>query len=389
MAPSILLIEGMSDTGIDWYADSICGTQSLSNTRINRVSFKYGENASQVRSEIESYKHSSIIVCDLSEGQDTFTRLLGRVLQKFVSTGGHVAFTTTESQGLEHMLQVLFNVPWKASSYCRATWNAYESCADTLEEFFPVRALDKHAMNISFTSSACTFSNVPPSDRCFTMLPKSRNLEYVLPDSGNAVSKGKSVSEECEVAGEDTEVCVAVRRFELGAVAYFGDVNCEDTTARLIAAFCLANDPEMPRQLPAVARRMKERANEAFRQKRYEDADALFEGVSELIGTDEDLCVEHSKILGNVAECRLERGRWKSALEAADKAVLLDEENVAARFGRVRALVMRGQEEIQALRDRFGADVNELGKVFDRLVCHASGDTVCAAAVEDGNLTFI
>eukprot|EP00178_Gracilaria_changii_P003310 TRINITY_DN1487_c0_g1_i1.p2 TRINITY_DN1487_c0_g1~~TRINITY_DN1487_c0_g1_i1.p2 ORF type:complete len:588 (-),score=78.18 TRINITY_DN1487_c0_g1_i1:4154-5917(-) len=341
----VLLIQGMSIVESNWYADQLLASSPYLRAPIctvTRVSYDYGESVEAVEQAMRSHDYNAIIVCDLSAEQNAFAIGLGSLIQQYVRSGGRVAFPTTEGLNLIPVLKELFDVPWTRSSYGREQWQANPQSAALLSSQFPL-ANDEQAVNMQFCVKGCSYTNVPQSDRCFEAKQYHDEEEY---DEDYPPVTTRS----------ESPVLVAVRSYGNGYVSYFGDVNCELPTAKLVGAFATVprTRPPCAWETERILRRAiqaKENGNVAFRAGKIEQALSFYNAAQEYLDPATDLTKkEYSKVLGNIAECRLRLNQWSEAVAAATKAISLDPCNAKAIHRRTRAHLMAAGEDIDVLK---------------------------------------
>ena len=233
----VLIIEGMNNIGADanWMKDSLLAGSDFRGLRYKVVNFEYGESVEAVDACVAAIRdlrssplRNSVVIADLSSDFDAFQRLLGPPLQSYAQAGGRVAFLSCEGLLLQPVLARLFGTRWRSSSYHRTTWYPAAAARGALDSTFTgmIEAAP-------FSAKACSVKGVPPEERLFIATRESRTQSLVPAMAGNAVG-----------AGEDPEVCVAVRKYGLGSIAYFGDVNMESETAMLVEGYCRRCDSE-------------------------------------------------------------------------------------------------------------------------------------------------
>lgn len=244
MPSSILVIHGLTQTS-EWYLEDLKKSRvlSASNVQLTLVNFDYGGNPRAVVRALDSGDHSAAIVCDLSTEQGKFSALLGTALKRFVfERAGRVAFPTTEGLLLNPVLKALFDVPWTEAAYYRTTWAPRPDAAARLDETFPIRRFlpeGTPASTLKYSAKACSYLDVPKEDRCYGVTEESEH-ESLAMWGALTPSVGESTAEEPQGKSEKSHVSVAMRQYGAGKICYFGDVNCEQATADLVFAFCLA-----------------------------------------------------------------------------------------------------------------------------------------------------
>lgn len=139
-----------------------------------------------------------------------------------------MAFLSAEGHKLQETLQYLFATGWEGSGYYRTEWVPASANPHVVASFGAELASPSRAVSAKVNS----LRNVPPDERCFGAAEGGRTQSHVLMLGGRACHSG--------------DVSVAVRSFGTGAVAYFGDVNCEAATLSQVAAFCSRRSSEQP-----------------------------------------------------------------------------------------------------------------------------------------------
>jgi len=189
-------------------------------------------------SEIKSGRYHAIVVMDYSSPEErvNFEETFGDLLQEFVSSGGVVAFPSSEGL-LVSTLKKYFDVDWKMSNYYRTNWG-------------PCIADNERNVNYSFGngnlsrrvikeySAKAVSLRVPKHERCFGVTENSRTQSMVPHMSG------RDVSEQSEDGNYD--VNIAMHDYGKGSIAYFGDVNAEKETIWLVSAFIESRSPALP-----------------------------------------------------------------------------------------------------------------------------------------------
>lgn len=357
----VLLIQGMSIVEVDWYADELLkiSPQLRSPTcKVTRVSYDHGENVEAVLAAMRRHDYNAIIVCDLSTEQNAFAIGLGSEIQKYVRSGGRVAFPTSEGLNLIPVLKELFEVPWTRAGYSRQDWVASPQSAALLTAQFPMEN-SQRVTDYKFCVKGCSYKNVPQSDRCFELAPYEEESDEDNEYSG------------ASIANQESEVIVAVRSYGDGFVSYFGDVNCELPTAKLVGAFVTVprnrspSASNMERQVTR-ATQAKENGNKAFREGKFQHALSFYDEAQKLL---EPVALSHeeerSKVMGNIAECRLRLGQWPQALEASSKALELDPSNVKAQYRRTRVYLAAAREDIKVLKKKRDIQASAISHLHD------------------------
>ena len=203
----------------------------LSNlVRLNNPTRPDAFGVKRCRDEITSGKYHAIVVIDYSDRDLTneFEEAFGTLLQQFVRAGGVVAFPSSESC-LVSTLQDFFDADWGYGEYYRTNWGpCLEDNESNIHRNFGSGTLSRSVIR-DFSAKGNTI-RVPKHERCFGVTERSRTHADRLKKAGE----------------EDYDVVVAVHDFGEGAIAYFGDVNAEDQTIALVAAFVESRSPKQP-----------------------------------------------------------------------------------------------------------------------------------------------
>ena len=274
-------------------------------------------------SEIESGKYHAIVVVDYSLYVMKFDQYLARPLQAFVEAGGVVAFPTTEVILLDSLMS-FFDVEWEFNSYYRSTWSPCEENLETVRS---------------------TFCQGSLSDK------------ILEPYSAKANTLVTPTHERCYGSAESNETAVAVHEYGEGAIAYFGDVNGEDPTLWLIAAFLESRAPNRPidnrselseADFEAVMLHKKE-GNESFgasdwdlAEQDYSAAIAVYEIPNRLgsNGPQRDTLVT---LYSNLSMVYLKKNLYHQAETAASKSLNLEPNHTKALYRRATARLKIGQ----------------------------------------------
>jgi len=177
--------------------------------------------------EISSGKYHAIVVVDLAHRVDEFQGALGEHVQDFCQNGGVVAFPSSESS-LVCMLQYLFGVTWNRSEYFQTTWSPCSENLQLVNYSFGKGNFSRRLIQ-DYSTKGNTLRGVPPHERCFGVSSTSTTQSLVPTMNGRSVPP--------EVSAEDYDVVMAMHEYGKGIIAYFGDVNAEDKTIQLVAAF--------------------------------------------------------------------------------------------------------------------------------------------------------
>lgn len=190
--------------------------------------------------EIRSGKYHAIVVMDYScpDLIAKFERAFGKLLKNFAHAGGLVAVPSSEGL-ISSTLRKYFDVEWEHNSYYRTTWGpCLEDNESNIYRNFGSGFLSRRVIK-EYSAKAVTL-RVPKHERCFGVTTSSRTQSLVPFMSGKDKSK--------QPGDENYDVVVAVHDFGKGVVAYFGDVNAEEQTIDLVAAFVQSRSPKLPIQ---------------------------------------------------------------------------------------------------------------------------------------------
>ena len=320
--PRVLFIDGLYNA--DFYFKQLTAIPEWSEFDITRVIVEFNMStnsytkADSLKHEILSRKYGVIVVCDLShhpKAHRWFEKQLGKDLQDFVRDGGLVAFPTTEGGLLQSTLKKLFDTPWVRNDYFRTDWAIHPQLNRS------VIASVFAGLNLAcrFSAKCCTLRNVPSEDRVFV----DANVSMVD-------------------QSEDDHVSVATRKYGKGRIAYFGDVNCEKTTAQLVLAFCRgAPKTTAANASPAGGsiENVKSEGNAHFVAGRYEEAIEYYDVA---LAAGRTLV---SQLCSNKAEAFLRLRRNAEAESSARSALEFDNTNDKARFRLAKALQNQGGDE--------------------------------------------
>jgi hypothetical protein len=242
----------------------------------------YGVKRAQ--DEIKSGRYHAMVVLDYSNSgqRDEFEEAFGELIKEFVTAGGVVAFPSSEGM-LVSTLKKYFGVDWTCQGYYRTTWGP---------------CLDDNATNINYSfgngnlsrrvikSYSCkgTALHVPKHERCFGVTEQSRSQSLVPHMSG------KDVSQKSQDGNYD--VIIAMHNHGKGALAYFGDVNAEEQTIWLVAAFVESRAPKLPidcfshieDEVFAEITRLKDKGGGLFKKGDLDGALKSYEAAVKLYG---------------------------------------------------------------------------------------------------------
>jgi hypothetical protein len=215
--------------------------------------------------EIESGRYHAIIVMDLPRCEYDFELMYGHLIKAFVDAGGVVAFPSSEGNIVE-TLGEMFDIDWRPGSYYRSNWGPCLGVNETnIQKSFGKGKFSKQVIK-DYSVKATTLVAVPLHERCFGLTDHSKR------------SWGEDISVEAD--DPNYEAVVAMHEHGKGVIAYFGDVNAEDQTIELVAAFIESRAPRQPidcfsglEQITFVAiLQLKEEGNEHFTSGRIDDA---------------------------------------------------------------------------------------------------------------------
>lgn len=321
------------------------------------VDFEYGESQAAIdlcKERVSCGQFKAIVVVDLSDVGDPdsagqlFEDHVGPVLQTFVREGGVVAFPTCEGLMLQPTLNRLFQTGWEQGGYYRTTW---EPCASGN----PAAFFGNELASESFSAKACSIRKVPPHERMFGTAPDSVTQSHVFCMSNQPVGQRDDPESVVEgVDGGDRAVSVAIHAYGAGSIAYFGDVNCEGSTAQLVAAYlCTPGDDPLDETNFRAVLEHKARGNAAFGGGRFQEAiqayDAALAPYEARAGSAAQRD-EKVKILSNRAECYLRLDRWADAEETASLALELDASHSKSLLRRARARMQLGGSALAGAR---------------------------------------
>lgn len=363
MGLPILLIEMRTGVGLqeDFVSDALhaAGNKMFPKATMKRVRYFSRESAGAdtVLSCIRetNYEYAGIIVCDFTFCHDEFRHLIGPDLQDYVRNGGRLAFIGSDG-ALPPTLQKLFDVPWTASdNYCRQCM-ARPVCAQRLDEHFSSTVLPKRAVDMTFCVSAYWLRNVPLQDRCFGAEPEPADNSETGEEGSNCSTEQKP-----RPRSEDSDACVAVRKFGCGAIAFFGDEACREETACLVFAFCFIGEGQS-RELPYQASYHWDLAKRAFRAMMHKvTADHCRKACRAIEKDNSKHALEHSQILTLLAECGLRLENWIMARDAAANAIQLDNANTVALHHHALALARVLKKDVDELNIEHSVPDDDLG----------------------------
>lgn len=189
--------------------------------------------------EIESGRYHAIIVIDYSnpDARDQFEKDFGSLLQAFAAAGGVVAFPSSEGL-IVSTLKKLFDVEWKLGNYYRTTWGPCLNVNERNIHFSFGNGNYARRIIMEYSAKAVTMKSVPYHERCFGVTDHSKTQSLVPFKDGQDVS--------AKPEDPNYETVVAMHEYGKGVIAYFGDVNAEDQTIELVAAFVESRSPRLP-----------------------------------------------------------------------------------------------------------------------------------------------
>ena len=394
--PTVLFIEGfeMADfmagnllglpsdiPGVPTSQEAKVGWRGMNIKRLScLVDMELSDVAADVcRLELASGAYHAVVVVDLAQDHEFFEAELGGALQDFVRAGGAVAFPTSEGGVIVPTMARLFETAWARSGYYRTTWGPAEENREHVRSTFGER------LSVgSFSAKASSLRKVPPHERCFGVMDQSRTQSLVPSMAGRDVSKGNepdSITADGNAMELDYDVCVATHRFGAGAIAFFGDVNCEGRTGELVSAFIGSSAKEAPVPAWSIASKLqldtdvyesvmqaKGAGNTAFGSGDYAGAIARYGEALTLYGDKKGAGAQRDekvKILSNRAECHLRLREWGRAEADASAAIELEPMHSKSVLRRAKAYMgFRGapDEELRKL-GLAKADLQALGKV--------------------------
>ena len=274
-----------------------------------------GQGAMAMQDAMASGRYAAVVFMDVSFHFDAFEEALGPALVQFASAGGALCFITGEGLQLCRVLKRIFNVPWEPSSYYRTTWTLDADAGDGGD--FASAEVN------SFSAKACSLAKVPPGERFYGTTPDSQTQSMVPTMHGRQV--GERRDPESVLDDEDHDVCVAVRHVgNGGAVAYFGDVNCESATVKLVEAFLkrrtqrsdvlTAAEFEQVVEEKARGNALISSGDPTGAAEAYQQALGVY---GERAGASGDQADERVAVGSNLAEAMLRLERWAEAEKAA------------------------------------------------------------------------
>lgn len=320
--------------------------------------------------EISTGKYHAIVVVDLSNNIEDFGKKFSGHLQAFVENGGVVAFPSSESS-LVHMLQDTFGVTWQRSGYYRTTWSPCQENEHLVKYSFGNGDFSTHVIK-DYNVKGNTLLGVPPHERCFGVSSESRTNSLVPFMDGRDVSR--------EEGSDDYDVIVAMHEHGKGVIAYFGDVNGEDETIQLVAAFVQSRAPKLPVDCFAglteeefnAIKELKEQGNAAFQTGKLNEALELYQQALKTFGArlgsngpQRDVYINlHS----NMSLIYFKQEKWFEAETAATRGVEQD-------CFHEKCLFRRAKARLKFSRATKGGDIARLtGAKADLVACCKPGD---------------
>jgi ribonuclease HI len=174
-----------------------------------------GADPNAVKEAVLSGKFSTILVCDLSTEQRWFTSKFRACLKAFVSAGGMIAWPTTEGGQLNEMvLKPIFDVGWEMAEYFRTDFSKTSAPVTSWFQNGP------RTINVK----ASMLKNVSEEEKVYAIERGARHQSVVF---------GFDPCKEGEVG----LASVIVGKYGQGQFAYFGDVNGEEPTVKLVITF--------------------------------------------------------------------------------------------------------------------------------------------------------
>ncbi len=198
------------------------------------------------------------------------------------------------------------------------------------------------------TKQQCVaLQNVPVNEKCYGLTPAERIKAPALPTAGSAQG-GESKQPDSVVPG-DFDVCIAIHEHGKGCIAFFGEVDCQAETIKLMTAFLSNRSRASP--VDALARLSKsnfekvrlhkEAGNEKFRNGTFAEAIDCYQRALDIYGEKTGgngiERQEHANLFANQAECYLRLSDFAKALETATKALKLFPDHFKARMRRCKA----------------------------------------------------
>ena len=288
--------------------------------------------------EIESGVYHAIVVVDYSNSEQfgSFEEHLAPHIQKFVQQGGVAAFPSSEG-ALLSTFEKFFHTTWKQSGYYRTNWGPCTENMLNINHSFGNGHLSRGVIR-PYSAKSVSFKNVPAHERCFGVTSESRTQSLVPMMDGLDVS-----------TGPDYDVNVAMHNFGNGCVAYFGDVNCEEPTIRLVEAFCLSRCPKHPincfggldSEVFEEAEILKERGNAAFRKGDLSGAEEFYRSAAGLYGPSTGTAGPQRGLWitlhSNLALVHFRAKEWEKSETSASRVLEVDDGHEKALFRRASA----------------------------------------------------
>lgn len=300
--------------------------------------------AEKLKDALLSNTYNTIIIDDEVIISGPLRRTVGKELRRFFDHGGTVViYAWMGFSNLTDVLRKLFGTSWTGASYYRTTFS--RTAAATA--LFP-------GVDVNTFSAKCNMIEVPASESMWasTVSSKAQSLSMVL--------SGQSA--------EPNLTAVAVHKGRGGGqLVYFGDVNWEVETCKLLKFICQPKDSNQPSNVksqttessstssrPSVslssAEEFKAQGNEHFKQGSWKAAAGSYmDGISVLL---RDARLESDSVkplvvalYANLSLCYLKQELFKEAAEAAGSSLLSDPAHTKARYRRALALEKLGDVE--------------------------------------------
>lgn len=371
---NILLLEGFCR--LPWMEDQLVNSYLSSCHRLTRLPCYQRDSKTKERSfdlaslkklekELASGKFHSIVVVDLVQDLDIFENKIGPILQGFVRGGvsskccavnilsswphitehkGTLAFPCSELPAVTAISKI-FETKWIPGEYTRTDWVVYEENRLQVETIFgeTITMLEKQ--------QCVALRNVPSSEKCYGLTPAERTKSppLSLPAAGATTIGGPAQTKGSEA--EDFDVCVAIHEYGKGCIAYFGEVDCQAETIKLLTGFVTNRSQANPVDAFArlgtgcleLIRLHKEKGNDNFRNgdileavECYGTALAVYGEKAGANGVERQ---EHVNLFANLAECYLRLCDYGKVVETSTHALELLPDHFKARMRRCKAHV--------------------------------------------------
>ena len=220
------------------------------------LNFHHGRSlnaAAKIKDALSSGSYRTMVFGDISCAFDKFNSLLANAVKWFVEDfGGSVAFVSSEGGCLvsEVLLKMFPCLAWRPGDYYRATHAGVQANGINLERIFPGAADWKYSVK------TVMLDNVPIEERYFATSQEARLFRQMNNDydpekdldenrTATAVAvkqfpkrSGGQISQlESQSSIPPESISSYLQTGHGGKIAYFGDVNGEFETARLIVKF--------------------------------------------------------------------------------------------------------------------------------------------------------